>query len=251
MGRLVHTTEQPTSLPQARDCIDDEVDHVIRQLNRLASGATFDFACSVGRLIVDRFYAGDLARWRARDPETHMTFRRLSRHPDLPMSAGALYRSVSIYEVCERLGITRAGRICTSHVRLVLPLPAVEQERLLRTAEANGWTVGRLDLEVAALLATGSLGQRVRGGRKRHGHLRRAMRDVEKCSSVLDRLLRSTDDMPEPSPDSTHAAIHLLRSTARKCELLQARLAASLGDVSPAPAGADPVAAAPTTDQAS
>src|SRR3974377_309327 len=82
---------------------DAKVERVVRQLNALCKTATFDFAMSVGKLIIDNFYSGDLGAWRNRGAK-NFSFRRLAKHPDLPMSASALYWSTAIYEVSRRVG---------------------------------------------------------------------------------------------------------------------------------------------------
>ena len=207
------------------DVSTERIEHVIAHLNKIGKVATLDFARAVGRLIIEHFYAGDTTCWRNRDARKDASFRKLSRHPNLPMSAGALYRSVCIYEICERLGIRDWKHISTSHVRLVLPLPFPEQDRLLRIAEAHAWPVGRLDDEIAVTTRREPQNTSSKGGRIRHGNLRRAMRSVEQCSKVLDQLLDEETNVPiGSSPDSTRAAIGLLRETARKCAVLEARL---------------------------
>jgi len=85
---------------------DDRVDRAVQQLNTICKVATMDFALAVGKLIIDEFYDGRVDSWRLREPKDH-SLRKLSRHPDLPMSPGALYRSVAMYEVCSRLGVAR------------------------------------------------------------------------------------------------------------------------------------------------
>jgi hypothetical protein len=123
------TQAEATQLP-TKISADTKVDRIVRQLNTICKAATFDFAMAVGKLIVDSFYAGDLDAWRSRGIK-NVSFRRLAKHPDLPMSATALYRSTAIYEVCQRTGAADWKHLSTSHVRLVLPLAPGQQARLL------------------------------------------------------------------------------------------------------------------------
>ena len=205
---------------------DPNVERVVRQLNAICKAATLDFALAVGKVVVEQFYSGDLELWRSRSPKKHVSLRKLSRHPLLPMSAGALYRSVSMYELCKRLNITSWKSISTSHMRLVLPLAADEQERLLREAEDNAWSVRRLDKEVAAIMIGRPTSDEKGGGRKRKSRLRGTLLRVETCLAAVDQALADGDDsVSDRSPESTRAAIDMLRRAARKCEVLQNKLA--------------------------
>jgi hypothetical protein len=133
-----------TASPRHSELEDQKlVNQVVAELNMLCKSATFDFALSVGNLIVAKFYQGDVNAWRSRGPKD-ASFRTLSRHPDLPMSPSSLYRCVATYEVCQRIGIISWKHVSTSHIRVILPVPHEEQSRLLKAAEANRWPVGRL-----------------------------------------------------------------------------------------------------------
>ncbi len=83
---------------------DGKVERLVQQLNGPCKTATFEFAFSVGRLVIDGFYAGKLSAWRSRRGKD-ASFRKLASHPNLPMSAAALYRSTAIYELCQRVGV--------------------------------------------------------------------------------------------------------------------------------------------------
>src|SRR5580704_6459476 len=188
--------------------LDDVVEQTVVRLNRICKMATLEFALTVGQIVIEHFYLGDLARWRDRDPQKDTSLRKLARHPMLPMSAAALYRSVAIYELCERLQIRTWRHISTGHMRLVLPLSAIEQERLLRAAEAGGWPVRRLDEEVAGIAHVESATRRDRGGRRRISGLQRAMKPVQMCVRAVDELLKEESDiLEERSPESTRDAI--------------------------------------------
>src|SRR5579859_4921759 len=152
MGDVARARSLDRDSPDLRDpATDEEVERVVAQLHDLCRAATMDFALSVGKLIISNFFSGNLASWRDRDPKKNASLRRLAAHPDLPMSPAVLYRSIAIYELCERLGIRSWKHVSTTHIRLVLPLEPAEQARLLRLCEAHAWPVRRLDEEVAAI----------------------------------------------------------------------------------------------------
>jgi hypothetical protein len=122
------------------------IEQIVRQLNAVCKSATFEFALSIGKVVIDNVYAGNLLAWRDRGPK-NASFRKLAKHPELPMSPSALYRCVAIYELSDRLAIDPRGRLSSSHLRLVLPLSQEVQERLLRRADAEAWSVARLGEE--------------------------------------------------------------------------------------------------------
>jgi hypothetical protein len=204
------------------------VERVVQQLNAIGREVTFAFAFRVGQVVIENFYAGNMDGWRLRVPNKDVFFRKLSAHPDLPMSASALFRSVCIYELCERLGVRSWKHLSTSHIRLVLPLPATEQERVLRLAEDNAWSVRRLDEEVAGMRVPGQRPNPARGGPKARRALK-AIRVVDKCSSAIAGLLHSLDDDLTSLPEEQiRAAIELVRTMRLQCKLLEDRLAPTM-----------------------
>jgi hypothetical protein len=139
----------------------DDIEIVVRQLRRMTRAASLEFALSVGALIIHHFYGGNADAWRSRGPKL-TSFRRLAAHPDIPLSAGGLYRCVALYELCDRLNApSRWEHLGASHLRLVLGLPHGVQVGLLSAANANRWTVRTLHQEVKMRKSTRS----ERGGR--------------------------------------------------------------------------------------
>jgi hypothetical protein len=125
----------------------DSIEEVVVKLNAMYKAATL--ALAVGTLIIGTFYSGDLPAWRARGSKD-CSFGKLARHPRLPMSPTALYRSVAIHELCERLGVREWKVISSTHLRRVLKLlpdPATSAahhgrgKRLVGTAMIS-WPLG-------------------------------------------------------------------------------------------------------------
>lgn len=133
---------------------DDVIDHVILELRRLQHNATLELALALGRVVVDHLYNGDPAAWRERGPKDG-SFRQLARRLDASevpgLSAAALHRAVAIWDLEQRIGVTRRPRLTASHVRAVIGLPETEQARLLQASEDRSWTVQRLEKEVASV----------------------------------------------------------------------------------------------------
>jgi len=209
-------------LPTAHKLTSDEViEAVVGRLNSLCRQAMFEVTLAVGNMVIDNLYGGDLSLWRSRDPTKIISLRKLARHPQLPMSPSALYRSIAIYELCERLEIKRWRHVSTSHLRLVLPLENEDQVRLLRMTEANMWPVRRLDQEIKALLERHAS----RGGPRRRSRLSQATARVRKSLDTLETCLDPSHD-PEPSPDSVRDAIACLRRAVEVCATLERQLSA-------------------------
>jgi hypothetical protein len=165
----------------------NEIDIVVAQIKRLMRTASLEFALRVGAVIIHQFYDGDADAWRSRGPKI-ASFRRLAQHPDLPLSAGALYRCVALFELCERLNApSRWEHLGASHLRLVLGLPPSAQERILKAANSNRWTVKVLQLEVLKERAA----RVTLGGRRAEPVLTRSLRRVQRCleehSSLVDQ----------------------------------------------------------------
>ncbi len=129
---------------------DAIVEAAYREIGALHRGATIGFGIATGRIIVERFFGGDMATFRARGAGD-ASLRKLAalldddRTPGLT-SAG-LYRAVEFYDLDLRVGISGRNQLTAAHVRAVIGLPQAHQERLLGRAEAKDWTAAQLERE--------------------------------------------------------------------------------------------------------
>jgi hypothetical protein len=194
----------------------------------MVRSATFEFAMSVGKLIINTFYGGSMTAWRDRGVKD-CSFRRLARHPQLRMSPSALYRSVAIFELCQRLGIESWDHVSMSHVRLVLPLPVEHQARLLESAERNQWPTRRLQQEIATLAKPGANPLT----RKRRARLGEMIQALERCIDETNRFVGMDDSSYDPSPDSVRRARELLQRLNHACVALERHLPAAHSEVPP------------------
>lgn len=169
----------------------DELNRVVAQIGRLTRTASLEFALRVGALIVHHFYSGNTDTWRLRGPKTS-SFRRLAEHPNLPMSPGALYRCVAIFELCDRLGApSRWSNLGASHLRVVLGIDTTAQERLLAQANSERWTVRVLQDQVEK----SKLARRARGGRRPQSRATRFVRTIRKCLSEHQIALHDVESV--------------------------------------------------------
>lgn len=127
----------------------DLVDDTVRRINQMHDQAGLALAIAVGRLVVERFFAGDMDRVRSRDPSKDMSLRKLANHPDLRVSATQLYRCIAVSELCARLGVSPGEhRLGVSHLREVLGLPSPVQRQLIDAAIQHGWSRRQIAAEV-------------------------------------------------------------------------------------------------------
>lgn len=186
------------------------------EMRSLTRDASVDLAIRLGRLVIERLYAGDLSTWRSRGAKAH-SLRALARRPDLPISTSALYRSIALYELASRLGgVSSWSELGVSHLRLVLGLPSEEQRRLLDQACASNWTVAELERETSAARAR-CLEQgrgRKRGGRPRLPRFVKSLHRLRKCTESSDDLFGDLDAVATMAPDELaelRATLELVR----------------------------------------
>jgi hypothetical protein len=173
---------------------EEQLAQVVKQLNGLCRSSSLEFAVRVGALIIHSFYDSDMNAWRTRGPKT-TSFRRLATRDDLPMSAGALYRCVAIFELCDRLRAdVRWRRLGASHFRAVLGVPHETQEQLLALANQEQWTVQTLTSRACALRGLTS-----KGGRRAQPPAVKILRAIDqrlqKCRSEATLTCLAADEM--------------------------------------------------------
>ena len=180
----------------------DQIDEVVHQLNGICRSSSLEFALRVGSVIIHHFYNGDTDTWRSRGPKVN-SFRRLAEHPDLALSAGALYRCVAIFEMCDRLrAASRWRRLGASHLRVVIGLPPDKQESLLNSANEERWSVQMLQAKTQGLRTS-----RTRGGRRAQSALGKHLRMLDRCLQDWDVAL---DSVGSHELDELERTVHLL-----------------------------------------
>lgn len=205
-SRPENNIEASTSLSEG------QLDEVVHQLNGICRSSSLEFALRIGALIIQHFYGGKTEVWRDRGPKLH-SFRRLAEHPELTLSAGALYRCVAIFEMCERLRApARWQRLGASHLRAVVGIPAEKQEYLLTKANNERWSVQVLQAEAQGL-RTG----RNRGGRRASSRLGKHIRALDRC---LQDWGRSLDSMASSQPEELQRSLELLEKMKAAVEQL-------------------------------
>jgi hypothetical protein len=196
-----------------------DVDALIRDLRHLHRAAGLELMVGIGRLIVDRLYAGDVEVWRSRGRKD-TSFRKLAAHPELPFQASTLYRAVEIYLLAQRRpDVALLKRVGPSHLQEILGVDKDLQDHLLDRAEAEGWSTRRLREEV-------------RGGRRLDGHAPLRVPTFQRCVSQLrDRvdaraLLTDIDCVDSLDVEAAGEMLGVVRTLCQQAESLARRLSA-------------------------
>jgi hypothetical protein len=207
---------------QGVDPLDERIGKTIVELRKLTRGASLQFALGVGRVVVDTLYEGDVAAWRSRARKNH-ALRVLAARTDLPLSASALYRALAIYELSQKqAGGQGWQHLGVSHLRVVLGLAEDVQAELLGRAEAEQWTVARLEREAVTLRS----GLRPSGGRKPVPRYLKSIRRIFELTSpeALEGL-----ESTELGASEVAELTEKIEAARRRLDQLQRRLAQSRG----------------------
>ncbi len=176
--------QMPTPISTPREVkADATVGETIRELRSMKPPRTVPAAAAVGRVVVDRLFAGDLARMRERGTRDSR-LRALVNSPQMPFSQPVLWRCFGIYEmVLEDPSLSSSPFLGVTHLRAVIGLPTEVRRRLLRQAETERWTAEALVSMAAAERVTER-----RGGRSSKALLQRTVRLAERAAGDAEAL---------------------------------------------------------------
>lgn len=112
------------------------LDDAVMEINQLVASKGLEVACALGRLLLRRFFAGDITQFRGRE-RGHVTFRALGRRDDLCVSFTTLWYAVAIVEQLPSLPAEIARLLPVTHHRLLLSVadPALKVQLARRAAE--------------------------------------------------------------------------------------------------------------------
>ncbi len=187
---------------------------LITQLKPFQGSSNLETCLAVGKLVLDRFYDGSLERFRELGTK-HISFRKMSEIPELPVTGLFLYRAICIYNVYHQHEAWRFRHNGMSHFRAVLNLPVSVQARLLDASERENWTVNRLQHEASLKRCTNDA-----GGRAPMPAFVKALKAVRKHASKEFHGYADLD-----------RAAELDRATARELQELASELAARFAEV--------------------
>lgn len=163
----------------------DRIEDAVAAIRAAAHEHLLSMVIRTGQIVVDIVFDGDLDSCRFDGPRS-TSLRLLSERladEGIDLSPPGLHRAVGVYELDLRLRVSALKQITATHCYAVLPLPAAEQERLLKLADAEGWTTRQLEAAVRDA-------ETPRGERRGRPPLPR----FEKSVNQLARLLADPED---------------------------------------------------------
>lgn len=207
----------------------DVIEATVKEVNEVSRQATLELSLRMGKIIVDRFYGGDLGAWRERGT-TDASFRELAAHPDIVPSPSGIYRAVAVYELTERLvGVSGLKQLGVGHFRAVLGLAEKHQQKLLVTASEKGWKIDKLEDEVAAIRKREGDGR----GRKADPGFVKGIRRIEKLLDGDEHWFDDLDKVDQLGPKDAERLWKTVTGMKIKCEELQNRLSSRVPGFEP------------------
>ncbi len=212
---------RPTRPPEASSSLtacELQVESLIARLCEVPRQSSVEHAYRIGELITQELFGGDLEQLRARSGRDPV-FRRLSAHPNLPVSHAGLWRAIGIYELFQRLPELRhRTQLGVTQLRAVLGLPKNVQVQLLQTAERERWTGQRIEAEAAACRA--SIDTRSRSNMTLFS---RALKRLDQAALDLS-LATDADVCQSISPEAARSARERIRAARAELDAFEAAL---------------------------
>lgn len=213
----------PASSKSARVRVGAEhrIGRATARINTLVGGTSLQLALAVGAIVIEELYDGDLSHWRDRGPKEH-NLRQLANDPNLGISASALFRAISIYELRVRMrNHPMWDSLTACHIRAVLGLPEPEQRRLLGLATQNGWSTQAIE-EAAGKSRTKHKSSR--GGRPRKPRFARSIEYAERAFSDEDTVFGDLDALHSMTNEQRCELERRLSFVRKRCDELASLL---------------------------
>jgi hypothetical protein len=207
-----------------------DIDSIVHELRALYCVTGLKLALTIGKVVLDRIYGGDVALWHSRGPKDQ-SFRTLANHPALPFGPSTLSRAVGIYEISlRRHDLLELPNLTSSHVRELLKLPSEQQDQLIDQTSRDEWSVQRLRREIEQLLGAEP---RVFGNRQAPRFakfLRTLGREVKQAV-----LLQEVDQIEGLTNDETEELLRTARALRDQSEMVMEYLSRHLVALARAP----------------
>jgi hypothetical protein len=192
---------------------DVELDGVALELAHLERATGWTRILGIGRIVLERFFAGDRAKWSSRKRNKSQSIRRLAERPGCPLQKTALTEAVGIYILHKDLPtIAQSDHLTPSHAAAVLGLGAPVQTELLRFAERQRLSVSDLRRHAAESRALGS-------GRSGRPPLPGSRKAITRLTTAVVAL-EEAHELVESSADLDDATRGHLLGNLRSCAQL-------------------------------
>jgi hypothetical protein len=212
---LTYSSKSSTAhLDQLDPVQRSELDALVQKLNSVQNTGVLQTTFSVGKIVVDQVFDGDVNRFRLQ-AEGNTTWRALTEHPALSISHSALWYSVALHENFHVLGDDVAESLTASHHRRLAHIADIAARRqLAERVLAEKLTVKQLE---AAL----------KGDKSADGATKRGRPSIPEPLKVLARAGRELDGLAKKGAlddDTRVKALEAARAIAAKAAALIDRL---------------------------
>ncbi len=117
---------------------EEELAQVAAELREIECQSGWARTTAIGKLIIERFFAGDPEAWWGRKGR-NTSLRHLAARADCPLKKTALAEAVGVYALSlQEPHVCQSNRITPSHVAAVLGLETAARRKLLDEAADRG-----------------------------------------------------------------------------------------------------------------
>lgn len=159
------TTDKPASTEHLDQLTPEQrsaLDALVQQLNEVQQEAVLQTAYSIGKLVLEAVFDGDVGRFRQKQA-SNLTWRALTEHPDLEVNHSALWYSVALHENFALLGEDIGRALSLRHHRLLAHVSDTEVRRkLAQRTLSEELTTRALETAIKEAKATNSSAKRGR-----------------------------------------------------------------------------------------
>jgi len=211
----------------------ERIEDAVAAIRAAAHEHLLSMVIRTGQIVVDLVFDGDLGACQAEGPRS-TSLRLLSERladEGIDLSPPGLHRAAGVYALDQHLSISALKQITATHCYAVLPLPADEQERLLKLADEEGWTTRQLEAAARAIEAP----RPERRGRPPLPRFEKSVNQLARLLADPDEAFGDLDDEhleklnAERVGDLDGTAARMIAQLTALREKLQARLAAAGG----------------------
>ena len=205
----------------ALELSDGQLQGIAAELRGITNGSSWSRTLATGKLVLERFFGGNVEEWRTHRRQKEASIRRLAQRRDCPLGKSALSEAVSIYVAKKDLPKC-VDELTPSHVAIALRLPPAERLLLIERAVDGAWSVREMRDE--ALLFKRRAGER--RGRPRFSEARAALSHIKASLDALDSGIELLRVAGEVDPETTLLLERELGAFESKLDAARARLTA-------------------------
>ena len=200
---------------------DGQLQGIAAELRGITNGSSWSRTLATGKLVLERFFGGNVEEWRTHRRQKEASIRRLAQRADCPLGKSALSEAVSLYVAKKDLPKS-VDELTPSHVAIALRVPPAERLLLIERAVDEAWSVR--EMRNQASLFKRRAGER--RGRPRFSQARAALSHLKASLDALDSGIELLRVAGEVDPETTLLLERELGAFESKLDAARARLMA-------------------------